>query len=638
MTDVQQTATFNLLLLLLTIFLHKATSTTYYVIPDDDYSSHHYDRGANYFSLQHYLNNTSKYFVSHNQLHFMPGQYHINNDLIFKDISNFSVIGVDQCVIICTSPASIVIVNVSNVTLQNIKLINCMKHHSDYFDVTYLYLQYKYRSIRNSVLSFSKITNYDTSVFLYNSSSVTLHNMNIVTTVITNFTAILIVNTQGDSKVINIKVKINSFNCTNSGIHVYPIQISGLVAYYSGGIFNDDSKLMITNFYYNSTYNTACENHFNCILVLLFLYNTCNSKKHFPLDLQVHIQNSIFSNLKNSSILCYYGHDNNAHSCRRTVMITNSTFSNNTGHPQLNMFYIVLNSLTQFSFLTSMRKHKSLQNNIKFSNCIFTRNINMEAIIYVRPPITYVIIGHIAISRSTFHKNINTSFIKVRKESWNVFYFTTYLMLYAVNISCNEHDDGDNLILITNGQIMFVKSVLNENSYYENIINLQFSLLVVSDYTEISRNYARYIVKAQSNSFLVMKTTINISNNVVYKTTKVVSALEKHTLSICPLQMMDSEKTNRICRFLLLNNTEMISKALPTEITSYFNRNCTMLLYKTFQNLNVSQKNSIMQSNNTFVNKITKKRLIPLSVCPCLNNSSYNCYEAHVYSVFQKIQ
>ena len=78
----------------------------------------------------------------------------------------------------------------------------------------------------------------------------------------------------------------------------------------------------------------------------------------------------------------------------------------------------------------------------------------------------------------------------------------------------------------------------------------------------------------------------------------------------------------------------MISKVLPTEITSYFNRNCTLLYYTTFQKLNVSQKSSLVQSNNTFVNKITKKRLIPLSVCPCLNNSSYNCYEAHVYSVF----
>ena len=267
MTGVQQTATFNLLLLLLTIFLHKATSTTYYVIPDDDdYSSHHYDSGANSFSLQHYLNNTSKYFVSHNQFHFMQGQYHMSNDLIFKDISNFSVIGIDHCIIICTSPASIVMVNVSNVTLQNIKLINCMKHHDDLTDLIsqYMYVFYD----RHTMPSFSKVKNYHTSVFLYNSSSVTVHDMNIIATVTTNFTAILIVNTQGDSKVINIKVKINSFHCTTFSND--PIHISGLVAYYSKGIFNAESKLTITNFYYNNTYNTACENHYNCIVVLLF--------------------------------------------------------------------------------------------------------------------------------------------------------------------------------------------------------------------------------------------------------------------------------------------------------------------------------------------------------------------------------
>ena len=135
--------------------MQKATSTIYYVIPDDDYSSHHHDREAKPFSLQHYLINNSKYFVSHNQFHFMPGQYHITSDLIFKDINNFSVIGINQCVITCNSPASIVIVNVSNVTLQNISLIHCLKRHKDYFNVTYFNLWYA-----RDFVPFSKITEY----------------------------------------------------------------------------------------------------------------------------------------------------------------------------------------------------------------------------------------------------------------------------------------------------------------------------------------------------------------------------------------------------------------------------------------------------------------------------------------------
>ena len=644
MIHVQRSSKFNFLLFFCIIYLQKATSTIYYVIPDDDYSSLHYDRGANTFSLQHYLNNTSKYFVSHNQFHFMPGQYHINSDLIFKDINNFSVIGIDQCVIACTSPASIVIVNVSNVTLHNIKLINCIKHHKDYFNVTYL-LNSLYATLDLPSPSFSKITDYHTSVFLYNSSSVTICNMKIIATVMTNFTAILIVNTQDDSKVINIKVQINSFNCTTFSSH--PVQISGLVAYYSGGIYKANSKLMITNFYYyNNTYN-SCGNHFYCTVVLLFLQNnTCIANTDDSLE--VLIQNSVFRNFKNYSVLCYYGEADRytVAACVRRVIIENSTFFNNTGHPQLNMFHIVLDSLSPYNnLLLNMCKQKSLHNTIQFSNCTFTRNINMEAIIYVRPPTTYTIIGIITISESTFYKNKKTNFIKVNSES-QVFYVTTYLILRVVNVFCNEHDDGDSLILITNGRISLYKSVFNQNGYYENIISLQSSMLAFKPYNEISSNYARHIVKAQSSSFLFMNTstTVNISHNVVYKTTKQVSALEKQAVPICPLQSYDIEHKildiNDIsCRLLLLHNTEMISKILPTEIISYkyVNKKCTWLKETIFQKMNANVStiyHKVVKSNNTFVKKTFKKRLIPLSVCPCLSNGSYNCYEAHVYSVF----
>ena len=51
----------------------------------------------NTFSLQHYLNNTSKYFVSHNQFHFMQGQYYINNDLIIKDVLRSFTIPLGTC-------------------------------------------------------------------------------------------------------------------------------------------------------------------------------------------------------------------------------------------------------------------------------------------------------------------------------------------------------------------------------------------------------------------------------------------------------------------------------------------------------------------------------------------------------------
>ena len=167
MIHVKQYRAINIsvLLLLLGSLVHKVTSATYFVIPDE-YSSHHTD--ATTFSLQYYLNNTSKYFVSHNQFHFMQGQYYINNDLIIKDIDNFTITGptVGQCNIICTSPASIIVMNVNNSKFQNINLINCIKNHKDFFNTSYFDTYYYMRDYR----LFSKFTQYYTSLFLWNSS------------------------------------------------------------------------------------------------------------------------------------------------------------------------------------------------------------------------------------------------------------------------------------------------------------------------------------------------------------------------------------------------------------------------------------------------------------------------------------
>ena len=651
MIGIQRSATFNFVLLFLAISLHRITSTIYYVISDDVSSSHHdrYDKGEDSFSLQHYLNNTSQYFVSHNQFHFTPGHYHINNDLIFKDINNFSVIGIDQCVIMCSSPASIVIVNVSNVTLHNINLINCTKHHKDYFNATHFNSLYAKRSVP----SFSKVTDYHTSVFLYNSSSVTIYNISITATIMTSFTAILSVNTQDDSKLINVKVQVISFNCTTVDSH--PVQISGLVAFYSDDI-NKESKMTITSFYYNNSY-TSCANHFHCVVVLLFLENIdCKEKDNFVLNPAVLIENSVFSNLKNSSVLCYYGEADRDRQYdgerERIVTINDCRFFNNTGHPQLKMFYIVLKSLsvvTKFFFTTRLEQ-KRLYSYFTFKNCIFTRNTNMEATIYVRPSTTEAIVSNTKMVDVLFYQNKNTNFIKVTKESQSIWYVTTYFWLQCVNISSNEHNYGDNLILITSGNLLFISVIFNQNRYYENVINLQSSALLFQGYTEISRNYARYIVTAQSKSFIFIDhyKIANISHNVVYKIIKQVNIFEKHAIPICPLQghsldgiLSNNHKSLQLdeirCRLLLLNNTEMISKILPNEIIWYINAKCTWLEGSYFQQMNANVStvyHKIVKSTNTFVNRTITKRLIPLSVCPCLNNSSYNCYEAPVYSVF----
>ena len=120
-------------LLLVASMLHITASTVYHVMPDN----HYHPINDNTYTLQHYLNNTNKYFTSNTQLLFLPGQYYLNNDLIIQGVSNFSLIGnrtneVINTVINCTSPAGIVVVNSSNIVITNIVLNECGNNYIIY--------------------------------------------------------------------------------------------------------------------------------------------------------------------------------------------------------------------------------------------------------------------------------------------------------------------------------------------------------------------------------------------------------------------------------------------------------------------------------------------------------------------------
>ena len=277
-----------------------------------------------------------------------------------------------------------------------------------------------------------------------------------------------------------------------------------------------------------------------------------------------------------------------------------------------------------------------MHNIIAFKNCIFLNNSEINAVIYVKPPTTDAIVGQIIIINSTFQKNKNAHFIKEYQTLWHM---STQLLLSHVNISYNKHRNGGSLIL---GMMILNHVFFSQNRYFRNLISLHSSMLVFEFYTEMTNNHARHIVKAQSKSFLLFDTTaiVNVSHNVVYKTIKLVSTFERNTEPICPLQgykitqHKELQFNNISCKLLLLHNTEMISKI---DIFPYVSNNCTWLKGSIFEKMIVNVSTvyrKIVKCNNTFVDKCNIRRSIPLSVCPCLNNTNYNCSVAHVYTIF----
>ena len=168
------------------------------------------------------------------------------------------------------------------------------------------------------------------------------------------------------------------------------------------------------------------------------------------------VLNFVFSNLKNSRVLCTYEETWKRPNSKRFITINNSTFSDNTGNPQLNMINIVLEELYFIS---------KVNYTILIDGCTFTRNTNMKALIYVRLLSTDRSIVYMQIISSTFSNNKNITFIKVGRKSQSVCHESFLVSLSFVNVSSNEHHYGDNLISITNGHLHITFVCFNQNGY-----------------------------------------------------------------------------------------------------------------------------------------------------------------------------
>ena len=612
----------SLILPFVTSLLQIVGSTTFYVIPDR-YSLHHYPSN-NTFTLQHYLNNTSEYFVSYNELHFLPGQYYINNDLTFQYIYDFTLTGhgINQSFITCSSSVNIVVENIEQFVLQNISIFNCMRFTAvDQTDSYYM------------------------SIFFYKCHSVFMHNLyfNINASAPGPLTGVFIMNV-AKSTILNVKVQLNTSVCLSSSL-----KINGLAIYYNKNKPSTYSmqtlpNVLIKNFRY--TANKPCLKNLQCAIGLMLV--------HIRGLFTFVLQDTVFTNFSNSSAFCYYTiadskTSSDEDTTEKYIMIKDVTVSHNTGYGNLNMFQYALYSVE--SQLESPNNFYSnapirLYNRLMFSNCHFINNTNINAMIYVHPPSYSKVEGNITIFDSIFFDNKDVSLIKITRNSQTLPNVITHIWLVNVTMLHNEHHyNGENLITVTNGRIYFLNTDLTANHYYENLINLHSSMLYFEQSNRITENYARYIIKAQRDSFLFMNSfaTVIISNNIVYKITKQVSGLEKPSVPICPLQVYDLKHNKQFynldqinCTFLVLNNTEMISKSLPDEISSFMDKQCIWLDGTVFRRTITNTSavyHKIAKFSNTFISKVAK-RFVPLSVCPCLQNDSYNCYAANLGSVF----
>ena len=133
------------------------TAAVYYVEPDDGESCPY----QHCHVLQYYAN---KLLDSYSQLHFLSGTFHLSSDFVLSNAYNISLTGsraansTPSTVIQCKLSVSIVMINITGLTMKDMEIKNCGASSNAQFALQYI--------------SFKKQT-----VTLTNCSSVNLHNL-----------------------------------------------------------------------------------------------------------------------------------------------------------------------------------------------------------------------------------------------------------------------------------------------------------------------------------------------------------------------------------------------------------------------------------------------------------------------------
>ena len=434
-------------LLSVAVLMHIATAEVYYVIPaaDDSDFINETESGS---SLEYYLKNTSKYFSSGSQFHFKMGYHYLNTDLVIRNVINVTLTGESLCVIRCTSNVNIIVLNVTDFSLENITFENCSSNYSNFL-----------RNDHYASISKHKFSS-NASILLYHCMSVKINN--IVILLSEGNTGMLVVNIQNYSKITNTCITVQTI-CTLMSKGSF-----GIMLYWSNSN-KTFSKIYLDNFQF--TTNGSCPHPIYYAIASLLLQNNRN--------IAVVIQNTIFNDLINVIALYYYI-ETCGMSISNQLTISNCIMSNNIGSPNFKLFHIMLYNLKCLRFFETLRLYYLQQFTIvKFRKCNFKNNSNMTSMIYISPASSQVITCYFYLIESSFHNNTNAHFLIMKSNTDNIWQFSNNAVIQKVNITSNVHNEGQSLMSFTNCRVSFNGPIIIlSNGYFTNIWNFHLSISI----------------------------------------------------------------------------------------------------------------------------------------------------------------
>jgi len=353
------------------INLVAASATIYYVVPDNNVTcTYRYCH-----TLSHYAN---KHVGSNSQLRFQSGVFNLYNDLIIKDVHNVSLIGTSKAanstantIIQCNSSVSIVMINITSLTIRNMVIKDCGPNDSNNVGVLFRFRHGRTRR-RSLVLHKCKFISFE---------HLTVENK-------ADNQAILFINIVGYASL--IQMKINSIVLACNDTNNFLMEINNVI--FTGADEETGYRVILllsykfpmriqillrdSNFTINDTLNLIGIYHFH--------------KYSMIHQLKIHITHCHFKHNTINSIISSFG----------------KPFISKSLHLQITFAYcnFLHNYLLKEGYLINML-HVAGTSQITLDNCDFYNNRNLKLILF-NIDSTHLIPAKVTIKDTSFSFNV----------------------------------------------------------------------------------------------------------------------------------------------------------------------------------------------------------------------------------------
>ena len=593
------------------MLVYLTDAIVHYVVPN----GHHPTYNGSH-TLQYYMNDITKYFTSHAEFCFLPGKFYLNDDLVIANITNFTMHAIgNRSIISCDNfQVGIIISNVSNLTLHNIAIFQCSKNYSQLSNTFHIH----YRNIH----PFHWIA----AIHVHYCVPATINNVSIIVTAGVN--GLLAVNVA--MNLTNLKVQVD---CTAPPTGL-PVTDEILLYYYNWRVIKNHSVTVSVKGYVYKP-DVSC----STILSQCAMDTVLTQSEY---NVNIKVLKSIFSGLYNAAVLKYYGESIDSETkARNYLTFSRCQVSGNIGNSSISLLQIVFHN-NDYIFGNKIKIYRNHYSQISIAYCIFFNNTDIKALIDITPINTLSSKVNTTISNCNFYNHHVAHVLRVVSRVQTLLQFSHLTTISSSNISFNIIKNGVNLILSTNGILIFSKSVIiRNNTYFTSVIKVRFTVLKFSGHCQIFGNQVKYIFTGLEGSYYLLNenSIVNVTQNLLYAVIQHRLAYDENDQIVCIFQFLSKE--GNLDKVVTMNET--LNYAIvwfenrftaPSHLSHSLFDNCTWLTDTAFDTSTAQEVfGKIMSIKNKAIGE-DRIGIIPSYICHCTNSSHYNCSSHEIGAIY----